>query len=114
MDDRRLNDVFTGFKEGKITCGETKNLLVEKLVSLIIQHQKKRSEITNDILDMFYAKDKEMYKKIVSPFDKEIPCFSYPGMTLNNRFMDIVIENMPKQLNAIGTHTRKKKFRRWI
>ena len=108
MDEEKLNNIFTGFKEGKISCGETKNLLVEKLVSLIINHQNKRSKITNNEIDMFYAKDKAMYKKIISPFEKEIPCFSYPGMLLNNRFIDIIKDNISKQLNAIGTHTRSK------
>ena len=108
MDDEKLNSVFQGFKEGKITCGETKNLLIEKLITIVSEHQNKRKNITNDDLDLFYAKDKALYKKIISPFDKEIPCFSYPGMSLNNRFMDVVIENMPKQLNSIGTHTRSK------
>ena len=108
MDDQKLNSIFQGFKEGKITCGETKNLLIEKLITIVSEHQNKRKNITNDDLELFYAKDKALYKKIISPFDKEIPCFSYPGMSLNNRFMDVVIENMPKQLNSIGTHTRSQ------
>ena len=106
MDDDKLENIFKGFKEGKITCGETKNLLIEKLTSLIIEHQNKRSKITNDEVDLFYAKDKVMYKKIISPYEKEIPCFSYPGMKLSNRFIGVIKDNISKQLNAIGTHTR--------
>ena len=81
-DDEKLNDIFHNFKEGKLTCGETKRMLGDKLVSLILNHQKRRAEITDDEVDLFYAKDKAMYKNIVSPYDKEIPCFSYPGMDL--------------------------------
>lgn len=49
-----------------------------------------------------------MYKNILSPFDKKIPAFSYPGMTLPYKFMDVITKNIPKQLNAIGTHTRSE------
>ena len=108
MDDEKLKDIYKGFSEGKITCGETKNILGEKLCELILKHQKRRAEITDDEIDLFYAKDKIMYKNIISPFEKEIPCFSYPGMTLINSsgFMDVIIKNVRKQFNAIGTHTR--------
>ena len=108
LDDEKLNNIYKNFKEGKITCGETKNLLIEKLTSLIIDHQNKRSKITDDEVDLFYAKDKAMYKKIIAPYEKAIPCFSYPGMVLNNRFIDIITENISKQLNCIGTHTRSE------
>ena len=106
LDDDKLNNIYKNFKEGKLTCGDTKNLLAEKLTTLIIEHQKRRSEITDDEIDLFYAKDKVMYKRIIAPYEKEIPCFSYPGMVLNNRFIDIVKDNIHKQLNCIGTHTR--------
>ena len=108
-DDEKLNDIFQNFKEGKLTCGETKRMLGDKLVSLILNHQKRRAEITDDEVDLFYAKDKAMYKNIVSPYDKEIPCFSYPGMTLikSSGFMDVITKNIIKQFNAIGTHTRQ-------
>lgn len=89
-----------------MTCGDIKNLLVEKLVSHILENQNKRSQITEDDCDLFYVKDKAMYKNILSPFDKKIPAFSYPGMTLPYNFMDVITNNIPKQLNAIGTHTR--------
>ena len=109
MDDEKLNEIYKGFKEGKITCGETKKILSEKLIELITYHQKKKAEITDDIVDLFYAKDKAMYKNIISPYDKEIPCFSCPGMTLINSsgFLDVVAKNIRKQFNSIGTHTRK-------
>ena len=45
MDNEKLNEIFKGFKEGKITCGETKRILSEKLVDLIINHQKRRAYI---------------------------------------------------------------------
>ena len=108
LDDEKLNKIFKEFKEGKLTCGDTKNLLVEKLVSIVLEHQKRRSQVTEDDCDLFYAKDKAMYKNIISPFDKKIPAFSYPGMTLPYKFMDVITKNIPKQLNAIGTHTRSE------
>ena len=61
----KLNNILTGFKKGEISCGETKNALIEKLTELILNHQKKRSEINDDIVNLFYAKDKTIYKKIV-------------------------------------------------
>ena len=103
-----IERIYKGFSKGDITCGETKDILGEKLCELILKHQKRRSEITDDEVDLFYAKDKIMYKNIISPYEKEIPCFSYPGMTLINStgFMDVIIKNVRKQFNAIGTHTR--------
>ena len=31
LDDDKLNNILTGFKKGEISCGETKNYLIEKL-----------------------------------------------------------------------------------
>jgi glutamate/tyrosine decarboxylase-like PLP-dependent enzyme len=108
MDDEKLNKIYSEFSSGKLSCGEVKSLLIEKLKTLILEHQKKRSQITEDEIDLFYAKDKSMYKNIISPYSKKIPCFSYPGMELNyfNGFTDIITKNITKQLNCIGTHTR--------
>ena len=76
LDDNKLNFIFNGFTKGEITCGETKKFLIEKLTEIIINHQKKRSEVTDEIVNLFYAKDKTIYKQIISPFEKNIPCFS--------------------------------------
>ena len=109
LDDDKLNNILTGFKKGEISCEETKNALIEKLTELILNHQKKRSEINDDIVNLFYAKDKTIYKKILSPYEKNIPPFSYPGMITTNRNMEIVTRNYTKQLNNYGTHTRNDK-----
>ena len=58
MDDDKLSNIYKGFKEGKITCGEVKKILVEKLISIINEHQKRRSQITDEEINLFYSKDK--------------------------------------------------------
>jgi glutamate/tyrosine decarboxylase-like PLP-dependent enzyme len=110
MDDEKLNKIYSEFSSGKLSCGEVKSKLIEKLKELILEHQKKRNQITEDEVDLFYAKEKSTYKNIISPYAKKIPCFSYPGMELKdfNGFMDIITKNITKQLNCIGTHTRSE------
>lgn len=110
MDDTKLNQIYSDFSNGKLSCGDVKQLLIEKLKTLILEHQKARSKITEDDIDKFYAKEKSSYKNILSPYAKKIPSFSYPGMELKdfNGFMDIITKNITKQLNNIGTHTRSE------
>ena len=109
LDDSKLNDILTKFSKGELSCGDTKNALIEKLTELIIGHQKKRAEVNDDIVNLFYAKDKSVYKKIISPYEKDIPSFSYPAMVTTMRNIDIVKQNLTKQLNNLGTHTRTDK-----
>ena len=47
MDDEKLNNIYKGFKEGKIACGEVKKILVDKLAYIITEHQKKKSNKRN-------------------------------------------------------------------
>ena len=110
MDDEKLNNIYSKFASGDLSCGGVKEILIEKLKALILTHQNKRSKITEEDLDKFYAKDKIIYKNIISPYGKKMPCFSYPGMELTyfKGYMDIIIKNIPKQLNSIGTHTRSE------
>jgi ABC-type glutathione transport system ATPase component len=115
LDDMYLGNIFVNgadiskFSKGELSCGDTKNALIEKLTELIIGHQKKRAEVNDDIVNLFYAKDKSVYKKIISPYEKDIPSFSYPAMVTTMRNIDIVKQNLTKQLNNLGTHTRTDK-----
>ena len=67
MDDEKLNNIYKGFKEGKITCGEVKKILVDKLTYIIKEHQKKRNQITEEEINIFYNKDKSLPKKNIPP-----------------------------------------------
>jgi Ala-tRNA(Pro) deacylase len=56
MDDDKLTQIHSQFKNGELTCGDTKKILADTLVPYILEHQQKRSEVTNEVLQNFYAK----------------------------------------------------------
>lgn len=57
-DDDELHRIYQGFTNGEITCGETKRLLSNKLIEIVVEHQKRLSSITDDQVRMFYSKEK--------------------------------------------------------
>ena len=107
LDDNELENIYNGFSQGKITCGETKRLLVNKLTQLITNHQKERGKVTRDIVDLYYRKLKYM-PDLHSPYTNNPPCFSYPGTILHSDISNIVKDYICLQANAIGTHTRRE------
>jgi len=44
MDDEKLNKIYSEFSSGKLSCGEVKSKLIEKLKELILEHQKKETK----------------------------------------------------------------------
>ncbi len=54
-DDKRLQEIYDGYKSGKLLTGELKQILIEKISKFLEEHQKKREEA----------------KKIVGAFVKE-------------------------------------------
>lgn len=60
-DDDILNNIYTNFAKGLLTCSDTKNILVNTITKIISDHQNKRSEISDDMIQEFYRK-----KKIIS------------------------------------------------
>lgn len=58
-DDERLKQIYKDFDEGKLTCGETKKLLIDKLIEIVEEHKKRVSEITEEDLKEFYSRDKK-------------------------------------------------------
>ena len=57
-DDDKLNKIYTEFKKGILMCSDTKKILVEKLTILILDHQNKRKNITDECVKEFYALNK--------------------------------------------------------
>ena len=57
-DDKVLKSIYDDFSCGKLTCGDTKKLLIDRLIKIVGEHQNRVSEITKEEIDMFYSKDK--------------------------------------------------------
>lgn len=55
-DDNTYNDICSRFSKGELTCGETKQLMADKLIPIILEHQRKRSEVTDEMVAEFYKK----------------------------------------------------------
>jgi tryptophanyl-tRNA synthetase len=59
-DDNKLEDVYSGFKKGELSCAYMKELLSIKLAELIMRHQEQRALITKEVIEDFYS-----YKKMI-------------------------------------------------
>lgn len=55
-DDKKLSDQYDKCKSGEILCGEHKQLLVDKVLKFLEQHQEKR-ERAKDVLEDFIIRD---------------------------------------------------------
>ncbi|NOZ81595.1 MAG: tryptophan--tRNA ligase [Candidatus Micrarchaeota archaeon] len=55
-DDERLKEISSSCKKGERTCGECKQILTEKIVKFVEEHQKKR-EKARKVLDKFILRD---------------------------------------------------------
>jgi tryptophanyl-tRNA synthetase len=81
-DKDKLDNMLDGFKKGTITCKETKEMLAEKLIEIVSQHQLKRMLITDEVLAIYYAK-KPMdlaavkLKEKTSAEEKLYSCFAH-------------------------------------
>ena len=58
-DDEILNRIYSDFAAGRITCGDTKRLLIDRLVKIVGEHQKRISQITQEDIDEFYSQNKK-------------------------------------------------------
>jgi len=54
FDDKRLEEVHAGFSSGEITCAQTKQFLADKLIEVILEHQKNRELVTDELVQKFY------------------------------------------------------------
>ncbi|KAI5190699.1 tryptophanyl-tRNA synthetase [Nematocida minor] len=54
-DDKKLEEYKVGYEQGKILSGEMKKLCIETLQTFVSEFQKKRKEVTDEILDKFYT-----------------------------------------------------------
>lgn len=54
QDDEKLKEIHDNFKSGKMTCGEIKEIMAQKLSELMGEVRKNREAITDDVLSKFY------------------------------------------------------------
>lgn len=57
-DDEVLHDIYRKFDAGELTCGETKQLLIDRLTKIVANHQRKLGEINENDIKVFYSKEK--------------------------------------------------------
>lgn len=55
FDDEVLGQIKNDFEMGKMTCGQIKKIMAKKVISLIIEHQTKKSQITELDIKEYYA-----------------------------------------------------------
>lgn len=53
-DDVKLAEIENEFRKGNLSCSDTKKLLGDKLVQIILEHQEKRKLVTDEVLQEFY------------------------------------------------------------
>lgn len=58
-DDETLNSIYSDFTAGRITCGDTKRLLIDRLVKIVGEHQRRISQITQEDINEFYSQNKK-------------------------------------------------------
>jgi len=55
-DDKKVNELISGYKKGDVTSGEAKNILADKVSAFLTHHQKQREKAKKN-LDKFVLKD---------------------------------------------------------
>jgi hypothetical protein len=55
-DDEIYEKTCSEFAKGNLTCGDTKKIMSDKLIPIILNHQKKRNAVTDEIVKEFYKK----------------------------------------------------------
>ena len=58
-DDEKLHKIYEGFTKGELSCGDTKKLLIERLIEIVGNHQKRIAAITPEEILSFYLEDKK-------------------------------------------------------
>jgi tryptophanyl-tRNA synthetase len=53
-DDVKLKEVYDSYKSGKLLSGELKAILIEKISTFLVEHQKKREEAKDRIDEFVY------------------------------------------------------------
>ena len=55
-DDDKLEQIRSDYSSGKMLSGEVKKILIDILQKLVLNHQKKREKISDDIINKFFEK----------------------------------------------------------
>ena len=54
-DDEKLKQIGDDYGSGKMLTGEVKKILIELLVGITKEHQERRQEVTEDMVDAFMS-----------------------------------------------------------
>jgi tryptophanyl-tRNA synthetase len=54
-DDERLAQIREDYKSGKMLTGEVKKILIELLCDVTVKHQKRRAQVTEQMIDTFMS-----------------------------------------------------------
>ena len=54
QDDKKLKEIETAYRSGKMLTGELKSILIEKINHFLKEHQKKREEAKKKIDEFIY------------------------------------------------------------
>lgn len=65
-DDDNLDHIYTEFRKGNLTCSDTKNILVDIVTKIILEHQERFSLVNDETVKKFYS-----HKKITLPEPKK-------------------------------------------
>ncbi|XP_019866037.1 tryptophan--tRNA ligase, cytoplasmic [Aethina tumida] len=60
-DDEKLEQIRQDYSSGKLLTGELKKILIETLTPVVTEHQRKRAEITDEVLKLFMTPRKLNY-----------------------------------------------------
>lgn len=53
-DDDELERIYSEFKKGVLSCFDTKKIMADTIIKIILKHQEKRSQVTDDIVKQYY------------------------------------------------------------
>ena len=54
-DDEKLKQIGEDYGSGKMLTGEVKKILIELLVNITKEHQERRAEVSEDMVDAFMS-----------------------------------------------------------
>jgi len=60
-DEKRLIEIRDKYKSGELLTGEVKQILVDVLTELVVNHQEARKGVTEEVVDAFLAVRKLVY-----------------------------------------------------
>ena len=54
-DDKKVDQIREDYSSGKMMTGEVKKILIDLLVGITLDHQKRRADVTEEMVDAFMS-----------------------------------------------------------